>query len=175
MIKRIAISGAPGTGKTSIIDALTKMQYKCKPEVSREIIAEQLKIGGDITPWNDLDSFSKLVITERIKQFKQAKCSIEFFDRSIIDSFAYLLKDKISITKEWNSLAKSHKYYNKVFITPPWKEIYICDKERLEDFETATSIHKYMVQAYEMYGYEVIIIPKTNIQERIAFILNHIE
>ncbi len=92
MIKRIAISGAPGTGKTSLIEGLTMLGHKCNPEVSRGIIAEQLKIDGDITPWRDLTSFSQQVITQRIKQFKDAEKSVEFFDRSIIDSLAYLLK-----------------------------------------------------------------------------------
>ena len=50
MIKRIAISGAPGTGKTSLIEELAKHNFTCHPEVSREIIAAQFKIDGDITP-----------------------------------------------------------------------------------------------------------------------------
>ena len=175
MIKRIVISGAPGTGKTSIIEELTKQAYICHPEVSREIIAEQFKIGGNITPWDDLDTFSKLVISDRLKQFKSATNEIEFYDRSIIDSFAYLLKDKLPITNEWDRLAIDNRYYPMVFLTPPWEEIYTSDSERMEDFKTATSIHEFMVKAYEMYKYQVVLVPKTTISERIKFILSHIE
>ena len=175
MIKRIAISGAPGTGKTSIVEELTKGGHICHPEISREIIAQQLKIGGNITPWQDLNSFSKLVISSRLDQYKAARESIEFFDRSIIDSLAYLLKDQLSISKEWDDLAKNNRYYSKVFVTPPWESIYISDSERLEDFETATSIHLNMVKAYEMYDYQVIIVPKISVKERVQFILKHIE
>ena len=175
MIKRIAISGAPGTGKTSLIDQLAKNGFKCNPEISREIIAHQLKTGGNITPWEDLNSFSKLVIEQRLKQYNAAKETIEFFDRSIIDSLAYLLKDKLSINKEWDSLAKSNRYHQRVFITPPWEAIYTCDSERLEDFKTASSIHKFMVEAYERYNYQVIIVPHASVKERIQFILQHIE
>lgn len=175
MIKRIAISGAPGTGKTSIIEELLKQNYVCHAEVSREIIAKQFKTGGNITPWGDLDSFSKLVIAKRLKQFEAAKNEIEFYDRTIIDSFAYLLKDKLPLTKELDRIAKENRYYSLVFLTPPWEEIYTQDSERIEDFITATSIHEFMVKAYKMYNYRVIIIPKTTVSERIKFILSHIE
>ena len=175
MIKRIAISGAPGTGKTSLINELLLQGYKCHAEVSREIIAEQLKIGGDITPWQDLNAFSELVINERLKQFKHAKNELEFFDRTIIDSLAYLLKDALPISKKWDNLAKEFRYSKTVFITPPWESIYKNDSERMEDFETATSIHQFMIKTYELYGYVVIIIPKVSVKERIQFILHHIE
>lgn len=175
MNKRIIISGAPGTGKTSIISKLSESGYKCHKEVSREIIANQLQINGSITPWQDLFKFSEIVIKERLKQYKQATNKIEFYDRGIIDSFAYLLKDNIHVEEEWITIAKEHKYYKKIFITPPWEEIYHTDHERKEDFMSATKIHSYLLEAYEAFNYNPIIIPKTTIQERINFILNEIE
>jgi len=175
MTKRIVISGAPGTGKTSIIKELSNKGYKCHPEISREIIANQLATGGKITPWQDLNKFTELVINERLIQFKSAIDEIEFYDRGIIDSFAYLLKDKIPIIKNWRSIADNYKYFNTVFITPPWEDIYINDKERKEDFKNATEIHNYMIEAYNLYSYKVCIIPKMSVDERIEFIINHIE
>ena len=175
MNKRIVISGAPGTGKTSIIDELSNRGYTCHPEISREIIADQVYTNGSITPWQDIDRFSKVVIEERLNQFKKASNKIEFYDRGIIDSFAYLLKDKIPIKQEWESIAKKYRYFNKVFIAAPWKDIYQTDEERKEDFITATEIHKFMIEAYKLYSYQVIIIPKTDIRDRINFILNEIE
>ena len=62
MNKRIVISGAPGTGKTSIISGLSNSGYKCHIEVSREIIANQLQIKGSITPWQDLYKLMKIKI-----------------------------------------------------------------------------------------------------------------
>tara|TARA_B000000475_G_scaffold227925_1_gene192550 strand:+ start:877 stop:1410 length:534 start_codon:yes stop_codon:yes gene_type:complete len=175
MNKRIVISGAPGTGKTSLISGLSKIGYKCHIEVSREIIANQLQIKGSITPWQDLYKFSEIVIKERLKQYKLAVNEIEFYDRGIIDSFAYLLKDNISLKEEWVTIAKEHQYYKKVFITPPWEEIYHTDHERKEDFITATKIHSQLLEAYEAFNYKPILIPKTSIKERINFILNEIE
>jgi predicted ATPase len=175
MTRRIVISGAPGTGKTSIIKELSIRGYKCHSEISREIIENQLETGGTTTPWQDLDKFSELVIDKRLIQFESAVDDVEFYDRGIIDSLAYLLKDKIPITNKWKSIANNNKYFNTVFITPPWEDIYIKDKERKEDFETATEIHKYMIEAYKIYSYKVCIIPKMSVDERIDFIINQIE
>ena len=36
------ITGAPGTGKTTIINQLKSLGYSCSNEISREIIAEQI-------------------------------------------------------------------------------------------------------------------------------------
>ena len=175
MNKRIVISGAPGTGKTSLISGLSNSGYKCHIEVSREIIANQLQIKGAITPWQDLCKFSEMVIKKRLKQYKLAANEIEFYDRGIIDSFAYLLKDNISLKEEWITIAKEHQYYKNVFITPPWEEIYHTDHERKEDFITATKIHSHLLETYKAFNYKPIIIPKTTIKERINFILKEIE
>lgn len=175
MTKRIVISGAPGTGKTSLIKELSKRGFKCHNEIAREIIANQLKIGGTITPWQELGKFSELVIKKRLEQFNKASETIEFYDRGIIDSIAYLLKERLEIITDWHNIAQNNKYHKKVFITPPWEKIYINDEERKEDFKSAIEIHKYMIEAYELYNYEICILPKTSIQERIKYLLNQIE
>ena len=41
------ITGGPGSGKSTVIDALGKVGFLCADEVGRQIIQEQLKIGGD--------------------------------------------------------------------------------------------------------------------------------
>ena len=175
MKKRIIISGAPGTGKTSIINKLLLDGEKCHPEMSREIISEQLAIKGSKTPWQDLDKFTELVIKKRTEQFHSANSPIEYYDRSVIDSFAYILKDNLKIKTHWKSLANKNRYFKKVFLAPPWKEIYKKDAERQEDFETAEQIHLFLLKAYYMYDYQVIIIPKTNVYERVEFIQKQIE
>ena len=37
MVKKIIITGGPGTGKTSLIEELKKNNFKCFDEISREI------------------------------------------------------------------------------------------------------------------------------------------
>lgn len=53
MYKRYIITGAPGTGKTNVIDTLQQYGYSCYGEISREIIRTQQKVNSDKTPWMD--------------------------------------------------------------------------------------------------------------------------
>lgn len=175
MTKRIVISGAPGTGKTSIIQELSRKGYPCKPEISREIIAHQIAINGNITPWQDLEQFSEIVLEKRITQHRETTSSTEFFDRSIIDVFAYLRHGEIEVKSEWKEIPNKYRYFNKVFMAPPWEDIYQKDNERKEDFTTSMTIHELMKKTYKDYGYQVFELPKTNINERVRIILSEIE
>ena len=175
MTKRILISGAPGTGKTSIINELSNKGYPCHREISREIISNQIAIQGKITPWQDLEAFSQIVLKKRMTQFDEATEEIEFYDRGIIDVIAYMRKEDLIINPEWIRLAKEYRYFNKVFMAPPWKEIYQNDDERMKDFNTSIEVHKFMVNTYESFGYEIVLIPKANISKRINFIQREIE
>lgn len=174
MIKRIVLTGAPGTGKTSIINKL-EAKYSCHQEISREIISQQLANGGEITPWNNLFDFSDLVIKKRLKQYKSCSSGLYFFDRSILDSIAYLQFGQTEIHPDWLKIAETNRYHKNVFITPPWKEIYHTDNERKESFQEAHKIHNQLKETYRNYNYNLIEVPCTNINERIEFIIKHID
>ncbi|MBC8265687.1 MAG: ATP-binding protein [Flavobacteriales bacterium] len=173
MEKKIVITGAPGTGKTAIIDCLKKLGYSCSKEISREIIAEQLASGGDILPWKNLQAFSERVAALRKVQFDNAPNNkIHFFDRGIVDVIAYMRIDNLEIDNYLIKKCKEMKYSKSVFYTPIWEEIYIKDKERKEDIFQAKLIEKELITAYKEFDYNLIEIPKSNIKERVKFILS---
>ena len=72
MNKKYIITGAPGTGKTAIINCLKKQGFSCSNEISREIITEQIASGGNVLPWKNLDAFSERVATMRKIQYENA-------------------------------------------------------------------------------------------------------
>jgi len=47
MQQKIVITGGPGTGKSTIIEELTKLNYICMPEISRDITLNAKKKGID--------------------------------------------------------------------------------------------------------------------------------
>ena len=171
-INRIVLTGGPGTGKTSILLKLQELGHACFEEISREIIKEEMAKGTDILPWENLDAFSEKVINGRIEHFYAAKSGKAFYDRSIIDTIAYLHLDKAPVPPVWDKLAKNLHYNTKVFITPPWREIFITDSERKETFQQLLDVHQIMMDSYKEYGYELIEIPKMSIEERTQFIID---
>ena len=59
MNQKYIITGAPGTGKTSIINEFKNRGFYCVDEGSREIINQQINNGGNILPWKDHIAFEE--------------------------------------------------------------------------------------------------------------------
>ena len=172
--KRIVLSGGPGTGKTTLLNELIAAGHHCFKEISREIIDREVKLKSDILPWDNLEAFTSEVIKGRKQQFNMAEDGMNFYDRSIIDSLAYMRKDKLTIKEEWFNLGKLLRYDEMVFITPPWEEIYTIDAQRKESYQTLLALHEVLINSYNEFGYTVQIIPKGSVKERLKFILDRI-
>jgi predicted ATPase len=171
------ITGGPGFGKTSIIDALALRGYNTVPEISRGIIKKELETGGDVLPWKNLETFSRLVFEKRILQYKEFEnhLSPTFFDRGIPDVVAYMEKDEIELPEKYTKALVEFQYNNIVFITPPWKDIFLNDNERKENFNEAVEIQKFIEKTYTTLGYKLIEIPKFSIEERVEFIVENLK
>lgn len=174
-IQRVALTGGPGTGKTSLIQELEAMGFSCAHEYSRHIIQESLQTGSDVVPWDNLDAFSARVMKGRIQQFHDAEGELHFFDRTIIDTIAYQKADNLPVREEWHAAAMELRYSPTVFITPPWEEIFHNDEERKESMEKLNHLHEYLVKTYKEYDYNVIEVPKLGIADRAKWILEQLE
>lgn len=170
------ITGGPGTGKTTIIDALIEKGYRCFPEISRQITLEAKKQGIEQLFLERPVMFSELLLEGRKKQHQQAvkdQADIVFIDRGIPDILAYMHYIGDSYPSFFDQASKEHSY-SKVFVLPPWEEIYESDEARYENFEQAKLIFDHLIETYEKYGYNLIEIPRGTIAERIEFIFNEI-
>jgi len=142
------------------------------PEISRAYISQgDTQLGGE-DPWRNLINFSREIWKLRVAQYDSvANLSGQvFFDRSLLDTLAYFLAGDIDIPEDMN--AQDYPYFTKVFIFPPWRDIYTQDDERWESFETAEMVHKQLVATYEQAGYELYEVPRGSVEERCQFILD---
>lgn len=174
--KRIVITGAPGTGKSSIIQKLEKHDFCCFPEISREVILEARQQGYDQLFLQKPLLFSELVLKGRLHQFQKASTiskKLLFFDRGIHDVLAYLEYANTNYPKKMHLVCQQN-LYDLVFILPPWKEIYTRDNERYESFEEASKIHQHIEKTYKSFQYKPILVPTGTIETRVQFILNNI-
>ena len=170
----VVIIGGPGTGKTTIIEGLLAKGFCCYPEISREVTLEAKKQGIEQLFLENPLLFSELLLEGRKKQFYNAQNEphdIVFLDRGIPDVLAYMHYIGDSYPAFFDLACREH-IYTKIFLLPPWEEIYESDNERYENFEQATIIYNHLTETYQKYGYHLIEVPKGTEEERISFILN---
>ncbi len=181
--KRIVITGAPGTGKTSIIVKLEESKFFCFHEVIRTMTQEAKKSNGvksivsnPIVSVSDPYRFNTTILNARIQQFKNAslnKENILFYDRGIPDVLAYMDYFNQSYEEHFVNECKKH-IYDHIFILPPWQDIYVSDEERYESFEQAVEIHHHLFDTYTKLGYHCIEVPFGDVEKRSNFILQTI-
>jgi len=168
------LTGGPGAGKTSLLNFLHKMGFSFIPETAREIIKQRLAKG--LSPRPDPPAFAKEMFKIDLDHFlsRTHSNSLLFFDRSFLDSACLLFEADPGAYQEIESICLTNRYNQKVFIAPPWEEIYQTDSERDQDFEESIVVHNKIRKWYSQHGYEIVIIPKNSVEQRARFILDHI-
>lgn len=172
--KRIVITGGPGTGKSSLIKHLDLMGKLCKPEISREIILKAREEGYEQLFLKKPLLFSEMLLEGRLKQHKEVgvKRNTLYYDRGLPDVVAYLNYISLGYPESFDELCLKYRY-DRVFILPPWEEIYEQDNERYESYEEATAIYYHLNETYKNYQYNPIEVPPGTLEERTSFILAH--
>src|SRR5204863_2059525 len=154
------ITGGPGGGKTSLLECLASKGYSYIPETARQIIKERLLKG--LTPRPDPKRFAQEIFNKDWTNFTSNSelSSLLFFDRSFMDSAWQLFNCD---TVGYNKIKERHlknRYNNKVFITPPLREIYSNDTERDQSFEESIEVYEQLEEWYKEHDYDILILPK---------------
>ena len=171
---KFIITGGPGFGKTSVVNELKRIGFDIFNEVALEIINEEIISGGNILPWINRYKFDKKIIKRMIKQYTSHDSKkIAFFDRGLPDLIGWRLFDGLKTT-DVNKYVNDYRYERLVFLTEKWPEIFVSKSQRPYSFEQACEINDYLKTGYISRGYEVKILPKTDIKSRANYILENI-
>ena len=140
-------------------------------EPGRRIVAQELKRGGRALPWIDAVAFARRAIEVSLADRAIADVSAAwvFFDRGLIDAAAAL--EHLTGEPVVKSLGSAHRYNKRVFLAPPWPEIYVLDEERRHDFVEAVAEYDRLIAVYPALGYDVHVLPKVSVAERANWIL----
>ena len=172
MARFVIISGCSSGGKSTLLAELGRRGYAVVEEPGRRIVKQELKSEGSALPWIDATAFARravaLALTDRASA--GALDGWVFFDRGLVDAAAalqYLTGEPVLA-----ALGQSHRYHRRVFLAPPWPEIYVTDAERRHGLDRALAEYCRLLETYPSLGYEVSILPKIGVPERADFVLS---
>ena len=169
------ITGAPGAGKTEIIEELTWRGYIGFEEIPRRLLREKTAEKLGISPFKDLIKFAHIVFEEMYRQYLKTvneNDNICFLDRGIPDVFAYLKNSNIPIPDEYYTKLNKCDFEKDVFICPPWPEIYTSDSIRPYPYKDTLKLHSQIVSVSKKLGFNLIEIPKLPVKQRADFVLS---
>jgi predicted ATPase len=172
----IIISGGPGSGKTTLIEALAAMGHGRTIEAGRFITQAQVAIGGEAVHWADFVTYAELMLMHEIRSYEEAREAkgLVFFDRSVPEVQGYLPMMGTPSPAHFARAAELYPYNRRVFLAPPWQEIFVNDAERKQDFAEAVRSYEWCVKTYREAGYDTLDLPKAPVPERIRFVLDRV-
>jgi len=166
------VTGGPGSGKTSLIKALTRRGFLSMPEAGRAIIRDQVRIGGTSVPWADRSMFAELMLGWELRSWHEAAAlnGPVLMDRGIPDVVGYLTLCGLPVPAHAEAAASLYSYNKSVFIAPCWDAIFTQDTERKQDAQEAEATGRIMAETYARLGYQLIELPMASVAERADFV-----
>jgi predicted ATPase len=164
------LTGAPGSGKTAILDEL-RGSVRCVDEPARRVLAEQRASGGLGIPERDPARFAELLLEVAIADHEAASLgeSPVLFDRGIPDCIAYAVH--LGVDPDLSIVAAArYRYRTEVLLLEPWEDIYTTDDERTMSFADTLGFHARLVETYQGAGYQLTVVPRGSAEDRAAFV-----
>ncbi len=169
----LVLTGGPGSGKSTLIDALERAGFSRSVEAGRGIIQDQASIGGPAVPWNNRALFADLMLCWEMRSYRMAQQQTGpvFFDRGLPDVVGYLRLSELPVPAYFEKAAGIFRYHRRVFIAPPWRDIFQQDRERKQDFDEAVRTYQTLALTYQDLGYELVELPCLSVAERVRFVV----
>lgn len=173
---KVVISGCSGGGKSTLLAAFARRGYSTFDEPGRQVVKAQLACGGGGLPWSDAGQFIALCVAVGVRQWDEAAArgGVSFFDRGIVDAVSNAAHLKLPVPAAFVETLSRCRYHERMFMVPPWPEIYVNDSERRHTYTDAVAECEMLVEAYGRLGYEVVTVPKIAPEARVDFVLERL-
>ena len=166
------ITGAPCSGKTSVVSRLEQFGYRVVHETARVYINEELNKGRTLAAIKaDMSLFERNIFYRKIEiESSLPEKAIIFLDRAIPDSIAYFRFAGLDPKEPEKKSADIR--YRKIFL---FDRLRIKNDEvRNENEEDSILIDRLIEETYKTLGYEIMRIPVLPVSRRTDFILENL-
>jgi predicted ATPase len=135
-----------------------------------------MRNNGSGLPWVDPALFAELMFDWELRSYRDAERQDGpvVFDRGLPDTIGYLRLEGLEAPAWMEEQAWRLRYNRRVFIAPPWREIFGNDEERRQSWSVAVRTYEIMVETYLDQGYELVEVPRAPVEERVEFVLGEV-
>jgi predicted ATPase len=167
------VTGAPASGKTTIIDHLTAKGFKTVPEVARQVFEEELAKGRTLEEIRSDGIAHQHRIMERHLKVEGDLNPDDnlFLDRGLPECITFCRVFGMNPNEILRECFRNK--YASVFMLDPLPNLREI-KLGPEDETTAIFLNEWHVRDYRAVGYDVVRVPVLPVEERVAFILENL-
>jgi predicted ATPase len=172
MVRRYILTGAPGSGKTTILIALRTLGYNVVAEAATDII-EAFAARGVVEPWRRDDFIDRVVALQGERQLAAEPVGSAVFDRSPVCTLALavFLHRPVSaiLAAELDRIERERVYDQPVFFI---HNIGFVQPTVARQITYAESLvfERIHLETYRDLGYEIVDIEAGPVTERVAAI-----
>jgi predicted ATPase len=166
------ITGAPCSGKTSVINEIEKRGIRVVHEVARAYIDRELAQGLRLEQIKaDMLQFERHILHTKIRiEDSLAESEPVFFDRGVPDSIAYFILEGLDPAEPLKYSRRNR--YRRVFFFERFD--FLKDKVRSEDDMIAGKLNDLLLEAYAKIGYDIVMVPVIPVKDRTELVLENI-
>ena len=177
-MKRFILTGAPGAGKTSIINALAAMGHSVVREAATDVIAAENRL-GNAEPWRSPDFIDKIIALQQERRLEPSDLSaaLQFHDRSAVCTHALAtflgFAPSAALLEEMDRIDREGVFQKRVFFIENLGFVEPTLARRIS-FEDSLAFEKVHRETYGSFGYECVSVEPAPVSYRVRQILSQV-
>jgi predicted ATPase len=173
-MRRFIMTGAPGSGKTSILRALENRGYAVVEEAATDVIAAH-QAQGNPEPWGDPPFIDAIVQLQSRRQHEPVRegATVQMHDRSVVCTLALARWMDYPVTVELREavaqVTEGGLFDRRVFFVRPLGFCELTPARRIS-YEDSLAFERVHEAEYLRLGFELVDIPPGPVHQRAALI-----